>query len=149
MANTAVDIGTGASLAITGAGSSPLLLNWTSMALGTKSIDTIDTTHLGTTGNKTLMGGDLSNPGEVTLEFQWDTEPVATNAYTPAVSNVSQTLTITFPSHTQNTTSAATYAGTGLLTGLTYPTLGVEELQTGSLTFTWDGITDAAYTDAV
>jgi len=148
MANTTVDIGTGASCVFSGAGAIILALNWTSMALGTKSIDVIDTTHLGTTGNKTIMGGDLTNPGEVTLEFQWDSEPIATNV-TPNVSNVSQTLTITFPTHTLNTTSAATYAGTGLITSVTYPTLGIEELQTGSLTFTWDGLTDAAYTDAI
>ena len=140
MANTAVDIGTGASAVF---GTSSIAVNWTSMALGTKSIDIVDTTHLGTTGNKTVMGGDLTNPGEVTMEFQWDSEAG------PDPSNVAEVLTITFPTHTANTTSAATYAGTGLVSSITYPTLGIEELQTGSLTFTWDGATDAAYTDAV
>jgi len=137
MANTYVDIGTGA---IAVFATSALSLNWTSMALGTKSIDTIDTTHLATTGNKTLMGGDLSNPGEVSFEFQWDSE----NG--PNVSNVSEALTISFPLATGQSTKA-TYAGTGLITSVTYPTLGIEELQTGSLTFTWDGLTDATYTD--
>ena len=142
MANTTVDVGTGATLTLA---TSLLVVNWTSMALGTKSIDVIDTTHLGTTGNKTIMGGDLTNPGEVTLEFQWDSE----NG--PGVSNVSELLTVTFPRlNPPNTVSAATYAGTGILTSITYPTLGVEELQTGSLTFTFDGqATDATYTDAV
>ena len=140
MANTAVDIGTGASCVF---GTSGIALNWTSIDLGEQSLDIIPTDHLGTTGVKTIMPGDLINAGEVTLECQWD------NENGPVVSSTAETLTITFPQSASNTTSAATYAGTGVVSKVKYPTLGVEELQTGSLTFTWDGITDAAYTDAV
>ena len=140
MPNTAVDIGTGASVVFT---TSALALNFTSMSLGTQTVDIIDTTHLGTTGQKTVMGGDLVNPGEVTMEFQWDNEAG------PSVSPTAEVITITFPQSVSNVTSAATYAGTGIISSITYPTLGIEELQTGSLTITWDGATDVVYTDGV
>jgi hypothetical protein len=71
MANAAVDIGTGASAVFSG---TSLSLNFTSMDLGEQSIEVIDTTHLGTSGFKTIMGGDLKDPGEWTFEFQWDNE---------------------------------------------------------------------------
>jgi hypothetical protein len=137
MANAAVDIGTGASVVF---GTSGVVVNFTSMSLGEQSIETIDTTHLGTTGYKTLMGGDLKDPGEMTFEFQWDNEAA------PAVTATAETVTVTFPTAIANTVSDATYAGTGIIRSVTYPTLEVEGLQTGTLVVAWDGATGPTYT---
>lgn len=140
MANTAVDIGTGASVVF---GTSSLALNFTSISMGEETIQMIDTTHLGTTGFMTKMGADLKEAGEWTLEFQWD------NENGPVPTAVAETVTVTFPQSTSNATSAATYAATGVISGVTQPTLTVGELQTGTLTFTPDGATGPTYTDGV
>jgi hypothetical protein len=141
MANAAVDIGTGASAVFSG---TSLSLNFTSMDLGEQSIEVIDTTHLGTSGFKTIMGGDLKDPGEWTFEFQWDNEAG------PDPSPTAELVTVTFPQSTSNGTSAATYAATGIIRSIKYPTLGVEELQMGTLIFKPDGgATAPTYTDGV
>jgi len=140
MANAAVDVGTGATLTF---GTTSLAMNWTAINIGEKSIDIIPTEHLGTTGVKTVMGGDLVNQTALVIDFQWDSEAG------PNPSTTAEQLTVTFPQHTANTTSAATYIGTGLISKVVYPTLGIEELQMGQLEFTPDGATDFAYTDGV
>lgn len=140
MANAAVDIGTGASVVF---GTSGIAVNFTSMDLGEQSIEVIDTTHLGTANFKTVMGGDLKDPGEWTFEFQWDNEAG------PAPSATAETVTVTFPQSTSNATSAATYAASGIIRSITYPTLGVDELQMGTLVFKPDGSTGPTYTDGV
>jgi len=140
MANTAVDIGTGATLTFS---ESTLALNWTSISVGEISRDVIDTTHLGTTGQKTAMNGDLINHSAITIDFQWDNE----NGPGLSASSDPEQLTITWPQSLENTTSAATYIGTGFITKIVYPTFGVEELQMGQIEFTPDGATDFAYTD--
>ena len=140
MANAAVDVGTGATIAFA---TSSIAVNMTSLSLGEHTIPIVDTTHLGSTGFRTMMGGDLKTPGEVTCEFIWDNEAG------PAVTATAETVTITFPTAVANTTSAATYIGTGIVSTVVYPTLGIDELQTGSLTVTWNGGTGPTYTNGV
>lgn len=140
MANAAVDIGTGATLTF---GTSALALNWTAINIGERSLDIIPTEHLGTTGVKTVMAGDLTNQTALVIDFQWDNEAGPTESAT------AEQLTVTFPQSVSNATSAATYIGTGFISKVVYPTLGVEELQMGQLEFTPDGQTDFAYTDGV
>ena len=138
MANAAVDIGTGATLTF---GTSALALNWTAINIGERSIATIDTTHLGTTGQMTSMGGDLTTQTPIVVDFQWDSEAI------PVELATAESLTVTFPQAAANTSSAATYIGTGFITKVVFPNLGVEELQMGQLEFTPDGATDFAWTD--
>ena len=140
MANAAVDIGTGGSAVFD---TSAIAVNFTSIDLGEQTLEVIDTSHLGTTGFKTSMVGDLKEAGEWVFEFQWDSEAGPTPSLTP------ETCTITFPQATANATSAATYAATGYVRSIKYPTLGLEELQMGTLTFKPDGLTGPTYTDAV
>lgn len=140
MASTSIDLGTGATVVFT---TTTHAMSWTSMSLGEHSIEMVDTSHLGSSGFRSAIGGDLKAPGETTFEFLFDTE----NA--PAVTNVAETVTITFPQSAENTTSAATYAGTGVVRSVTFPTLGVDELQTGTLVVAWDGGTGPTFTDAV
>jgi len=130
------DVGTG-SVAVFG--TSATAMQWTSIDLGEKTLEVINVDHLGSSGTKSSMCGDLKTVSPIVLEGNFDNEK------TPLVSTTSETLTITFPMAAHNTT-AATYAGVGFVTGVKLPTLTVEGLQTGTVTFTPVG--DFIYTNA-
>jgi len=134
------DVGTGATAAF---GTTTTAMQWTSIDLGEKTLEVIGIDHLGSTGTKSSMVGDLIAVGPIVLEGNFDNEAV------PLVSTTAETLTVTFPSAAHNTTSPATYAGTGFITGVKLPTLTVDGLQTATVTFTPDGATDFAFTNGI
>ena len=100
--------------------------------------EAIDTTHLGTTTARTFMPSDLYDPGELTLEVQFDGDdgpPIA----------AAETITITFPLKSGDTT-AGNWAGSGFVTGFSFG-LPLEGKQTGTMTIKFTGAiteTDAA-----
>ena len=138
MANAAVDTGHGATVTLATTG---LSLNWTSIDLGEETINDVEQTHLGTTGYREYRPGDLKEPGEVVIPFQWDSE-----AAQIAVGTV-ESLTFTFPTATGQST-AATYAGTGYIKRVKRPNLQTDTIQDGELTVKFDGITGPTYTAA-
>lgn len=138
MANAAVDTGHGATLTLS---TSALSFNWTSIDLGEETIDDIATSHLGSTGYKEYVPGDLKEGGSITIPFQFDNE-----AALPGLGTV-ETATVTFPLASGQTT-AATLAGTGYLKRLKRPNLQTDTLQDGELVFMWDGGTGPAFTAA-
>lgn len=138
MANTRVDTGHGGSITF---GTSSRALNWLTIDPGERSRPAVDITHLAST-NPTYMVGDLEEPGEVTLTFQWDS---AGTAGWYATSTAAETVTITWPVAPGGTT-AATYAGTGIVTRVKFPNLQTNQVQTGEMTVKWTGSTAPTWT---
>lgn len=138
MANASVDTGHGATVTLSSSAES---FNWTGIDLGSSTLDAIETTWLGSGAKKTFMPGDVSDEGEVTIPFQFDAE-----AALPTKGTV-QTLTLTFPTATGQTTPA-NLAGTGFITNVTRPNLQTGQLQTGQLTFKFNGLTGPTFTAA-
>jgi len=117
-------------------GTSSFSANVTSIGGTEQTVPSVNTSHLGTTTQETYIKGDLTEPGEFEIEFQWD--PAFTTF--PPISAVAETITITF-----QTTGGGTLAGTGFMTAVTGPTAANNELLMGSATIKWDGQTDVAY----
>lgn len=137
MANTRIDTGHGGSITF---GTSARSLNWMTIEPGERSRPAVDITHLGST-TPTYMVGDLEEPGEITVTFQFD--PAGTAGWY-ATSTASETVTITWPV-APGGTSAATYAGTGIVTKVKFPTLQTSQVQTGDMTIKWTGETPPAW----
>jgi hypothetical protein len=105
------------------------------------TIAKIETSHLGTTVQKTHIPGDLYDPNETQCEFEW---PLGTPM---PIAGASETVTITLPLPTAKTT-AATVAGTGFVKERSSPVLKNDMLMMGSYTLVWDGLTNKTYTPA-
>lgn len=135
MANTRVDTGHGGSITF---GSTSRALNWLTIDAGERARPAVDITHLGST-TPTYMVGDLEEPGEVKLTFQFD--PAGTAGWY-LTSTATETITITWPV-APGGTSSATYAGTGIVTNVKFPTLATSQVQTGEITVKWAGGTAA------
>ena len=89
------------------------------------TIETLQSSHLGTTGGyHTYVPVDLKEGGEVTADFFWD----AASGY-PPLAGTPETITIT-----NNDSGAATEAFSGYITAFNGPTRSVGELQTASIT---------------
>jgi hypothetical protein len=138
MPNTRIDTGHGGTITF---GTSSRALNWLTIDAGERSRPAIDITHLAST-TPTYMAGDLEEPGEITLTFQFD--PAGTAGWY-ATSTAAETVTITWPVAPGGTT-AATYAGTGLVTRVKFPTLQTNQVQTGEMSVKWSGGTPPAWT---
>lgn len=113
-----VDVGTGTSIVFASSGFTAQL---TSIDPYELSRESIETSHLGTTGPKTSEPGDLYDPGELALEGHFNPETA------PPISGVAETATITYP-------SGATDAFTCYMTNYK-PGVPLEDKMTFSATF--------------
>ena len=104
------------------------------------AMEKIDATCLDSTGFIRYIPGDLTDPGDVTMEAIF----AATNNI-PEPGTV-ETITITFPIGDSANTVAATLTGTGFISSVQLPTAAVNELMTLNITFSFDGDTGPAYT---
>lgn len=108
----------------------------------TMSREAVETTHLGTTVQRTFSPADIYDAGECEIEIIWDQ-----NAGTfPMIGAAAETLTITYAIKAGGST-AGTLAGTGFITSVTGPdaVAGTADIHTATLTWKWDGLTDATY----
>ncbi len=101
----------------------------------------VGTTHLGTTGQKTSIPESLTDPGETEIEFEWD----QSFGTFPPIDQAAETITITYPLKSGETTNA-TEAGSGFLTEAQSPDLEDAQLMVGRAVIHWDGLTDRTYT---
>lgn len=100
--------------------------------------EAIDTTHLGTTGNRTFTPATLVDSGEVSLTCWYDPDEP------PPIDGAAETITITWPVPS-GLSNGATAEFTGFITsvGRTTP---LEEKIEGSITIKASG--DITFTDA-
>ena len=138
MANALVDTGHNTTATL---GTSTFVSNVTSVGGGQSTRVDVSTTYLSTATNHTFMPGDLSDAGEVTIDYQFDPPAVL------LVTGVVETLTVTLPTATGFST-AATLAGTGYIKSVTRPTWVTDSLQMGQFVFKFNGLTGPTYTVA-
>lgn len=132
----ALDTGQGATVSLSVSNFSAC---FTELDMAEQTIPAVNMSCLDTVGFEQYMPGDLIEPGTITIPFFVDPETV------PPVIGVKDTITITAPaSETGNT--AGTWAGTGFLTAYKPNQFIKNEMQTGSLTWQWDGVTGPTYT---
>lgn len=117
MAGIPVDIGTGTIVAFTTTAYAAELLSvsWSGI-----SRPSVETTHIGTAaatggstnfGNGTFVPGDIVDPGELTLEYNFDPDKTIAGMHTSAL----DTITVTFPLYAGDAT-AAKWTATGFWT---------------------------------
>ena len=121
----AIDTGLGASAVFTTQG---LSLNIVSMDIGEETLPTVNTSTLASTNFESYIPGDLSEPGTVTFECQFDN-----SATQIALSAGGAT--------------AGTWAGTGFITSYKPQNFVKNELQMHTITWQFDGNgTDPTFT---
>lgn len=116
------------------------------MTLPEWTLEKIETSHLGTTNFKTYVPGDLVEPGELTATVIFDTEvSVPTISSTTGSWDAAETVTVTFPIQKSTNTTAATLVGTGFITGYSFPQMANDTLQVATITISFDGETEPAF----
>ena len=134
----ALDTGEGATFSLSVSNQSA---NIRSITMPEFTIDAIETTHLGTTNYKTYVPTDLTEPGEIQIEYLFD--PVADTLIARGADEV---VTITWPVSVSGG-SAATFVADGFVTSVKLPDFAVGELQVATLTFKLNGEdTEPAFT---
>lgn len=137
------DTGNGATLVFAGNmgfGTATTSLSMISITQGEESVGVVDVSTLATTDAMESIPSDLRDIAESSGSFKWITTTAA-----PDLPAAAGTITITWPTRTGET-QAATYAGTGFITGFTPPSFVNGELQTGEIKWKWDGDTGPTYT---
>lgn len=89
--------------------------------------EAVDSSTLSTSGGKTFMPSDVYDPGELSVEMQFDTDKA------PPITGAEEAITITFP-------DAETWAANGFLTGFEISDITNESIMkgTGTIKFTGD-----------
>lgn len=136
---TVPDTGLGATIAGTGLVTT-LIKNISGMTIG---VDTLDVTHLATTGFKAARPSDLRNNPEVEVTFYWTGASVPiTSMMVPTVEPYAGlTATITYP-------GAGNVAGTVFVKSVEFPQAAQGEIMTGKYVLLYDGATGPAFTTA-
>lgn len=125
----AIQVGTGATLTF---GTSTWTGDLTSISWGGISRPSLDTTHLGTTDARTFIPGDLFDPGELTVEFLFDTDSEPPYTASP------ETITLTFPDSDAASGAGATAAASGFITSFEVNN-PLEEVITATMTIKFTG----------
>lgn len=136
--NDAVDTGHGATLTLS---TSALSFNWTNIDLGEETITDVKKSHLGSTDYHEYMPGDLKEPGEIMIPFQFDSEAAQ------IALGVVETATVTAPLAAGQTTQG-TWVGSGYLKRTKRTNFQTDVIQDGELTFKFDGVTGPTWTPA-
>lgn len=105
------------------------------------TVPVVDKTHLGTTGARIKLMGDLKDWGTMEVEFHLDPDKLDTMK---TALGLAQTMTLTFKTVTGETVGA-TYAGSGALSEHNFD-IPLEDKIIGNYTLTWLG--DVTATDA-
>ena len=120
-------------------GTTGFTANYTRIGGTGTSRESLEVSHLGTTVHKEFTPDDLSDPGEMTVEFQWDQSA----STFPPINSAAETVTVTYPLKSGEST-AATLSGSAFLTKSTSPDLVNGEIMMGEATIKWAG--DITYT---
>lgn len=131
------DVGNGATLTLS-AYTTALVIS--SITPGGQSIEPLDVSHLGSTGDKEYIPGELKETPEGSAEVLFNS-----GKGLPPVGST-HTITVTFPVHPGETTTAKTLAGTGFITAIEYPELVSDTVQRATISWKFDGGTGPTYT---
>ena len=141
------DTGNGTTLTFAanmGFGTATASMTCTTINQGEQTTGVVDVSTLATTDCMESIPSDLREVGESSATFKWLTTTAATVACQPSLPGAAGSITLTYPSRTGETT-AATYIGTGFITGLTPPSLANGELQMGEIKWKYDGETGPTF----
>ena len=106
-----------------------------SIQIGGVSRDALETTYMATTqGYRTFIPSDLVDPGELSVEVQFEADK---NFLTP-IKGAVETVTITFPIESGHS-NAGSYACSGFLTEFEV-TSQFDEIMTANLTIKYTGV---------
>ncbi|MEL7263854.1 MAG: hypothetical protein AAFP69_03445 [Planctomycetota bacterium] len=134
------DTGNGATIAFLNSGFTARIINIGELE---QTLGKIDSSHLGTTGDKTYIPEDLGEPGEIAIEFQFDAKQ------TPPPRGVAETVVVTFPTNSDES-SPASYTASGFLTKRVMPSFVNNQINMGKTTFALDNAeVPFAFTPAV
>jgi len=97
--------------------------------------NTVDASHLGTSGGKEFLASSIYDPGELSCEVHFDPTLKATISAAMTNDGTAQALTITYPAGGTTTTAWSAY---GFLTGFDV-TAQKEELMTATATVKLSG----------
>lgn len=144
------DTGNGATLtfaASMGFGTATTSLTVISITPGEETVGTVDVSTLATTDAMESIPSDLREIGEASATVKFLTQTASTVAGFPGLPAAAGSITLTFPTRSGETT-AATYVGTGFITGFTPPSLQNGELQAAEIKWKYDGDTGPTFTEA-
>jgi hypothetical protein len=112
------------------------------IAIGEVMLDMLDASVLATVTVQELIASDLYKPNKMVVDFNWNQAGTAIT-----ITALVDTATVTFPvGPAQTTTTAATFAGTGVVTKIKYPDAANGSLMKGQIEFSFDGDTGPTYT---
>ena len=137
------DTGNGATLTLSADGGSTTY-TIVSITPGDQSIEALEVSHLGTTDNKEYIKSDLKETPEGSAEVLFDV-----NTALPTPGSATQTITITFPKEVATATAAATLAGSGFVTSVSYPELVSDTVMRATINWKMDGFTGPTFTAEV
>lgn len=129
--------GKGGSIAF---GTSNISASWTRISQWEKTLGKLESSHLGTTGEKTFLPDDLEDAGEMEVDLWFEA-----TAALPSM-GVSETITVTFPKENTSHNTAATLAGTGFISGVGTPEMVLGTLKKQNIKFVWTGVTGPTFT---
>lgn len=135
----AAQTGQGSTVAFTTAGAVTCARNIT---LPNLSMETIDASCLDSTGFTYKVAGDLIDAGEVSITAIFEVD----SALVLPQQGATDTLTITIP--LKGGATSGTLSGTGFISSVQMPTLGLNELMEQEFTFVFDGVTGPTWTPA-
>jgi len=114
----------------------------TSVELPNFAVEDLETSCLDTTNFKTFQASDLTDAGEITVNFLFNQD-----SDTLLARGVPEVITITWPIHTSGNTTNATFVADGYIREVQLPTLQNGELQEASFVFKLNGEdTEPAFT---
>jgi hypothetical protein len=119
------DIGTGTTIGFSSFTMELLSVSWTGIERAA-----IDTSHMGTTGGRTFIPGDLYDPGEIVADVHLNTTD------NPEIGGAAATLTLTFPA--VGTNAADAWTASAFMTGFEF-TDPLEDKMTAVATFKCSG----------
>lgn len=131
--------GQGATVAFTSAGAVTCAR---SITLPNLTMETIDASCLDSTGFTYKVSGDLVDAGEVSITSIFEVDA----ALQLPQQGVIDTITITIP--LKGGTGDGTLTGTGFISSVQMPTMGLNELMEQEFTFVFDGVTGPTWTPA-
>lgn len=126
------DTGNGATLTRSG-----FTVDITGLSITNQTMETLDISLLSDTSWMQKVSADLADGGSLVVDYLVDA--TGGSGEFPSLGGAGVATTVTFPIHTSGNTTAATFAGTTIVTDRKLPDFRNNELQTASVTLTYDG----------